>query len=209
MCRPRNGCSSALSDRPPWRQAQSGRQRSGGIPERGGSATEATPHRHPDRQSRQGNWRGHRCSRWPARQHRRLVLPIFVRPSFERHEVDKRRYDHALNVVERFDAADPLIEILERSRLHRGEPTVTVRVVWERMNLPIARGLRGLIYVLWELSQVDPSDLSILFAGPGRLRIGFAGIDSPVGQEPGDEVERAARRCWRTALRLQQAAGHR
>ena len=25
-----------------------------------------------------------------ARQHRRLVLPIFVRPSFERHEVDKR-----------------------------------------------------------------------------------------------------------------------
>ena len=65
------------------------------------------------------------------------------------------------------------------------------------MNLPIARGLRGLIYVLWELSQVDPSDLSILFAGPGRLRIGFAGIDSPVGQEPGDEeIERAARRCW-------------
>jgi hypothetical protein len=26
-----------------------------------------------------------------ARQHRRLVLPIFVRPSFER-KVDKRRY---------------------------------------------------------------------------------------------------------------------
>jgi hypothetical protein len=65
------------------------------------------------------------------------------------------------------------------------------------MNLPIARGLRGLIYVLWELSQVDPSDLSMLFAGSGRLRIGFAGIESPVGQEPADEaVEQAARRCW-------------
>jgi hypothetical protein len=65
------------------------------------------------------------------------------------------------------------------------------------MNLPIARGLRGLIYVLWELSQVDPSDLSMLFAGPGRLRIGFADLDSPAGQEPGDEeVERAAARCW-------------
>ena len=65
------------------------------------------------------------------------------------------------------------------------------------MNLPIARGLRGLIYVLWELSQVDPSDLSMLFAGHGRLRIGFADIDAPVGQEPGDEeVEQAARRCW-------------
>src|SRR4029453_11871783 len=34
-------------------------------------------------------------------------------------------------------------------------------------------------------------------AGPGRLRIGFAGIDSPVGQEPNDEeIDRAARRCW-------------
>jgi cell division GTPase FtsZ len=132
-----------------------------------------------------------------ARQHRRLVLPIFVRPSFERHEVDKRRYDHALNVVERFDAAAiRLIEILNDRGYTEASPQ-TQSVVWERMNLPIARGLRGLIYVLWELSQVDPSDLSILFAGPGRLRIGFAGIDAPVGQEPGDEeVERAARRCW-------------
>jgi cell division GTPase FtsZ len=132
-----------------------------------------------------------------ARQHRRLVLPIFVRPSFERHEVDKRRYDHALNVVERFDAAGiRLIEILNDRGYTDASPQ-TQSVVWERMNLPIARGLRGLIYVLWELSQVDPSDLSILFAGPGRLRIGFAGIDSPVGQEPGDEeIEQAARRCW-------------
>ena len=132
-----------------------------------------------------------------ARQHRRLVLPIFVRPSFERHEVDKRRYDHALDVVDRFDAAGiRLIEILNDRGYTEASPQ-TQSVVWERMNLPIARGLRGLIYVLWELSQVDPSDLSILFAGPGRLRIGFAGIDSPVGQEPGDEeVERAARRCW-------------
>ncbi len=132
-----------------------------------------------------------------ARQHRRLVLPIFVRPSFERHEVDKRRYDHALNVVERFDAAGiRLIEILNDRGYTEASPE-TQSAVWERMNLPIARGLRGLIYVLWELSQVDPSDLSILFAGPGRLRIGFAGIDSPVGQEPGDEeIERAAGRCW-------------
>ena len=132
-----------------------------------------------------------------ARQHRRLVLPIFVRPSFERHEVDKRRYDHALNVVERFDGAGiRLIEILNDRDYTEASPQAQ-SVVWERMNLPIARGLRGLIYVLWELSQVDPSDLSILFAGPGRLRIGFAGIDSPAGQEPGDEeVERAVGRCW-------------
>jgi hypothetical protein len=64
------------------------------------------------------------------------------------------------------------------------------------MNLPIARGLRGLIYVLWDLSQVDPSDLSVLFAGRGRLRIGYGEIDPPDGGEPSDaQVERAAREC--------------
>jgi hypothetical protein len=64
------------------------------------------------------------------------------------------------------------------------------------MNLPIARGLRGLIYVLWDLSQVDPSDLSMLFAGHGRLRVGFAEIDPPEGAEPDARlVEQAADRC--------------
>src|SRR5689334_22249690 len=132
-----------------------------------------------------------------ARRHRKLVLPIFVRPSFERHEVDKRRYDHALNVIQRFeDAKIRLIEILN-DRGYTDESPQSQAAVWERMNLPIARGLRGLIYVLWELSQVDPSDLSMLFAGPGRLRIGFADIDAPAGQEPdGDDVERAVGRCW-------------
>jgi hypothetical protein len=63
--------------------------------------------------------------------------------------------------------------------------------------LPVARGLRGLLYVLWDLSQVDPSDLSILFAGHGRLRIGFSEIDPPTGREPNDdEIQSAARGCW-------------
>jgi cell division GTPase FtsZ len=132
-----------------------------------------------------------------ARQQRKLVLPIFVRPSFERHEVDKRRYDHALSVIERFDAAKiRLIEILNDRGYTESSPQPQ-SVVWERMNQPIARGLRGLIYVLWELSQVDPSDLSMLFAGHGRLRIGFSDVDAPAGQEPDDaQIEQAARHCW-------------
>ena len=70
-------------------------------------------------------------------------------------------------------------------------------VVWERMNLPIARGLRGLLYVLWDLSQVDPSDLSSLFAGHGRLRIGFSELDPSAGQDPGDvQIQQAVRECW-------------
>jgi hypothetical protein len=65
------------------------------------------------------------------------------------------------------------------------------------MNLPIARSLRGLLYVLEDLSQVDPSDLSALFAGPGRLRLAFAEIDPPAGEDPSDEqVDGAARACW-------------
>jgi cell division GTPase FtsZ len=131
-----------------------------------------------------------------ARKQRKLVIPIFVRPSFERHEVDKRHYDHAVSVVEQFDAAGiRLVEILNDRAYMENDPQPQ-STVWERMNLPIARGLRGLIHVLWDLSQVDPSDLSVLFAGHGRLRVGFAEIDPPAGSEPTDElVEQAARRC--------------
>jgi cell division GTPase FtsZ len=131
-----------------------------------------------------------------AREQRKLVIPIFVRPSFERHEVDKRHYDYAVRAVDQFDAAGiRLIEILNDRGYAEHDPQPQP-VVWERMNLPIARGLRGLIYVLWDLSQVDPSDLSILFAGAGRLRIGFAEIDPADSAEPHDDlVEQAARRC--------------
>lgn len=132
-----------------------------------------------------------------ARQQKKLVLPIFVRPSFERHEVDKRRYDHALEIGEQFDAAQiRLMEILNDRGYDDVDPKPQM-AVWERMNLPIARGLRGLIYVLWDLSQVDPSDLSTLLAGYGRLRIGFGELDPPAGVDPTDEqVEHAVRGCW-------------
>jgi cell division GTPase FtsZ len=132
-----------------------------------------------------------------AGQQNKLVIPIFVRPSFERHEVDKRRYDHALNVSQQFDAAKiRLVEVLNDRGYTDADPQPQA-TVWERMNLPIARGLRGLIYVLWDLSQVDPSDLSTLFAGHGRLRIGFGEINPRAGQEPSDQqVEQAVRDCW-------------
>jgi cell division GTPase FtsZ len=131
-----------------------------------------------------------------ARQQKKLVIPIFVRPSFERHEVDKRHYDHAVSAIEQFDSAGiRLIEILNDRGYMEHDPQPQP-IVWERMNLPIARSLRGLIYVLWDLSQVDPSDLSVLFAGAGRLRLGFAEIDPPDGSEPDDAlVEHAAHRC--------------
>jgi cell division GTPase FtsZ len=132
-----------------------------------------------------------------ARALKMLVIPVFVRPSFDRHEVDKRRYDHALRVLDQFDAARiRVIEILNDRGYTDADPAPQ-SIVWERMNLPIARGLRGLLYVLEDLSQVDPSDLSALFAGSGRLRLGFAEIDPPAGQDPSDEqIDEAARRCW-------------
>jgi len=132
-----------------------------------------------------------------AREQKKLVIPVFVRPSFERHEVDKRRYDHALAVSQEFDDAKiRLVEVLNDRGYNDTDPRPQ-STVWERMNVPIARGLRGLIYVLWDLSQVDPSDLSTLFAGHGRLRIGFGEITPPAGQEPGTaQVEQAVRDCW-------------
>jgi cell division GTPase FtsZ len=132
-----------------------------------------------------------------VRRQNKLVLPVFVRPSFERHEVDKRRYDHALHVGLQFDEARiRLIEILNDHAYSDRDPQPQ-SVVWERMNLPIARGLRGLIYVLWDLSEVDPSDLSILLAGNGRMRIGFGELDPPEGHDPTDaQIREAVDACW-------------
>jgi hypothetical protein len=132
-----------------------------------------------------------------VRRQNKLILPVFVRPSFERHEVDKRRYDHALHVGLQFDEARiRLIEILNDHAYSDRDPQPQ-SVVWERMNLPIARGLRGLIYVLWDLSEVDPSDLSMLLAGNGRMRIGFGEIDPPEGHDPTDaQIREAVDACW-------------
>ena len=135
-----------------------------------------------------------------ARQQRKLVIPIFVRPSFERHEVDKRRFDHARRVTQEFDTAGiRLIEILNDRGYVDSDPQPQ-SVIWERMNLPIARGLRGLLYVLSDLSQVDPSDLSTLFAGHGRLRLGYAEIDPSAGQEPAAAaIDQAVHDCWQNS----------
>jgi len=132
-----------------------------------------------------------------AREQRKLVIPIFVRPSFERHEVEKQRYDHALKVTEQFDAARiRLVEILNDRGYVDTDPQPQ-SAVWERMNRPIAGGLRGLLYVLSDLSQVDPSDLSVMFAGNGRLRIGFSEIAPTGDHDPTDEqVHDAVRHCW-------------
>ena len=132
-----------------------------------------------------------------AREQRKLVIPIFVRPSFEWHEVDKRRYDHSLQVIDQFDSAQiRLIEILN-DRGYSQTSRASQAIVWERMNVPIARGLRGLLYVLSDLSQVDPSDLCTLCAGRGRLRIGFGELDPASGSDPTDsQIEEASRRCW-------------
>ena len=76
-----------------------------------------------------------------------------------------------------------LVEILNDRGYVESDPQPQ-SVVWERMNRPMARGLRGLLYVLSDLSQVDPSDLSVMFAGQGRLRIGFSEIDASVRSRP-------------------------
>ena len=132
-----------------------------------------------------------------VRQQRKLVIPIFVRPSFEHHEVEKQRYDHALAITDQFDAAKiRFVEFLNERGYVKSDPQPQA-VAWERMNRPIARSLRSLLYVLSDLSQVDPSDLSALFAGEGRLRMGFAEIDADPGSDPSDDqIDAAARGCW-------------
>ena len=80
-----------------------------------------------------------------ARQQKKLVIPIFVLPSFERHEVEKRRYDHALHVASQFDSAGIRLMEMLNDRGYADTDPQPQSVVWERINLPIARGLRGLL----------------------------------------------------------------
>ena len=139
-----------------------------------------------------------------VRKQRKLVIPIFVRPSFEHHEVEKRRYDHALRITDQFDAAKiRFIEILNERGYSRTDPQPQA-IVWERMNRPIAGALRSFLYVLSDLSQVDPSDLSTLFAGEGRLRMGFAELEADPGSEPKQRSDRGGRASvlGRVVLRL-------
>ena len=69
-----------------------------------------------------------------------------------------------LHVAAQFDSARiRLIEILN-DRAYSDRDPQPQSVVWERMNLPIARGLRGLIYVLWDLV----AGRSVGFVDPAR-----------------------------------------
>ena len=65
-----------------------------------------------------------------AREQKKLVIPVFVRPSFERHEVEKRRYDHALGIADQFDQAGiRLVENPQRPWLHGHESRAAIRRV--------------------------------------------------------------------------------
>ena len=115
-----------------------------------------------------------------AREQRKLVIPIFVRPSFEWHEVDKRRDDHALNVMDQFDSAQiRCIEILNDRGYSSASPEPQ-SVVWERMNLPIARGLRGLLYVLSDLAG-GSLGFCVRVCRPGPVPDRFRGNRSDAG----------------------------
>ena len=136
-----------------------------------------------------------------ARDQRKLVIPIFVRPSFERHEVDKRRYDHALSVVERFDEAKiRLIEILNDQGYADSDPAASVRGVGT--DEPADR------------ERIARSDLRALRLVASRsVRLVHCCLPAAAGsawdsrksirrtaQEPSEEqVAEAVRTCWQNS----------
>ena len=129
-----------------------------------------------------------------ARQLEQLVDEAPEPLRLREHDLERLRLgllDAVQQVLQvRAERRDRRLQLVRDVRDERApQPQETV---WEQMNVPIARGLRGLIYVLWDLSQVDPSDLSMLLAGNGRLRIGFGEIEAPAGGDPADDqIEQA------------------
>ncbi len=131
-----------------------------------------------------------------ARQQKKLVIPIFVRPSFERHEVDKRHYDHAVSAIEQFDSAGhPADRDSERPRIHGARPaaaadrlgthecSVRARSPWPDLRLVGSLAGRS-VRSLDPVCRPRPS--------ANRLR-----RDRSSGlRQPNDQlVEHAARRC--------------
>ena len=132
-----------------------------------------------------------------VRQQRKLIIPIFVRPSFEHHEVEKQRYDHALQITDQFDAAKiRLVEILNERGYVQTDPQPQA-VVWERMNRPIARGCaacstccptcRRSIHPT--CPRCSPARAGCAWALPRSILI--------LAREPSDaQIDAAARACW-------------
>ena len=90
-----------------------------------------------------------------------------------------------------------LIEILNDRGDSSANPQPQTRRVGAHETARLRADCEGCLDVLSDLSQVDPSDLSMLFAGAGRLRIGFAEIYPPDGVEPTEEeVQKAVNACW-------------
>ena len=88
-----------------------------------------------------------------ARAQHKLVIPIFVRPSFERHEVEKRRYDHALNVCGQFDAANiRLVRDSQRSRVRRYRSPTSIGRLGTDESSDCARAPRAAVRALRPLA---------------------------------------------------------
>ena len=137
-----------------------------------------------------------------ARQQKKLVIPIFVQPLVRAPRSRTSAASIMPATFPRTPSTPPGIRLIEILLMTAGTLTAIQQpqsVIWERMNMPIARGLRGLLYVLSDLSQVDQIATCCrrCSAGYGRLRLGSAEIDPTPGLEPSEAaVDRAVHDCW-------------
>ena len=133
-----------------------------------------------------------------ARQQKKLVIPVFVRPSFERHEVEKRRYDHALQVAGaiRF-GGNPVDGDPERPRVHRRASRAAVGRVGAHEPPDRQRAPRTALRPVGSVAGRPVRSFQPVCGCRDRLRIGFSELNPPVGQEPGDDqIHAAVRGCW-------------
>ena len=132
-----------------------------------------------------------------AREQKKLVIPIFIRPSFERHEVEKQRYDQALEVSRRLDAAQiRFIEILNDRGLRRHRPAAAIDRVGAHERADCARAARAAVRAVGSLAGRSIGPV-VSLCGPWQtahrfLRAGSAGGNR--SRRPA--LSGAVQACW-------------
>ena len=145
-----------------------------------------------------------------ARQQRKLVIPIFVRPSFERHEVDKRHYDHAVrrssSRLRRHSAdRDP-----ERPRLRGTRSGAATDRLGANECPDCARAARADLRPVGSLEgrSVRPLD-SVCRSRPSANRLRAKSIRLRVASRDDGRWSERLDRCWRqSGPCVSQARGH-